>query len=353
MSFSFGFTGDSDDEYTSVADPAPKQEDNFINSLDCVPSNVYPAKEVDLKEALNSLKSTRVTFETYVTPEGNAVFRRELFDVKHQVMMEDDNSTDAEVTDEHKILIGTNATDLVKNVYEGGLKSWECSVDTVDYLCSMQDETLFKDRIVELGCGTALPSTYLFNRALRSNHNNLGFVLADYNESVLRLVTLPNLIVTWASTLEPEQLIKLQRSEDETIPIVPDELQLTQKLLDQFYSTLQEKAISIRLISGAWSRSFLELVNSDNHQTGLVITSETIYSRETLPVISELVIEFVSNAKALGIVAAKDIYFGVGGSLVEFENYLTKRQLQGMPIQFVVNKVNAGLKRSIVLVTNN
>ena len=29
------------------------------------------------------------------------------------------------------------ATDLVKGVYEGGLKTWECSIDLVDHLDSI------------------------------------------------------------------------------------------------------------------------------------------------------------------------------------------------------------------------
>lgn len=348
MSFSFGFTANSDDEYTDLPRTHIAQEVAFKNPLDSIPSNANPARELSLLEYLKYLKDTRVTFETFITPEGVAVFRRELFDVKHQLMSEDNG--DQSQDDEYRILIGTDATDLEKNIYEGGLKSWECSIDTVDYLCHMTSEQLFQGKIVELGCGTSLPSTYLFNRALREN-TKVDFVLSDYNHSVLRLVSLPNMIITWASTLEPQELIQLQRSEDETIPIVADELQFTEALLEKFSATLREKDIGIRLVAGAWSRSFVNIVE-DSSPVGLIITSETIYAPDTLPVISELVIELLTHAKSTGtplaIAAAKDIYFGVGGSLVEFENYLIQRQQQGIQFTFDIMKVNAGLKRSIV-----
>ena len=48
--------------------------------------------------------------------------RRELWHVKMQVMQTDDN--------EH--LIGDS--DVIRGSYEGGLKTWECSVDLAEYL---------------------------------------------------------------------------------------------------------------------------------------------------------------------------------------------------------------------------
>ena len=47
-------------------------------------------------------------------------------------------------------------TDLVKNVYEGGLKIWECSHDLVQFL-SQTKVPIHDQRVLELGCGAALP----------------------------------------------------------------------------------------------------------------------------------------------------------------------------------------------------
>ena len=49
--------------------------------------------------------------------------RRELFDVRVQIMAEDDNP-DASLD-----IAGLDDSDIRTNVYEGGFKSWECSFD--------------------------------------------------------------------------------------------------------------------------------------------------------------------------------------------------------------------------------
>lgn len=357
MSFSFGFTEEnfSDDEFIEVEGANGKtqaQPKELGNPLDV--ENLEAKKPIhqDLTQLVQSLCDVRVTFERYTTPSGNIVYRRELFDVKHQLMSEEGGEKQ---DDEFGVLMGTDTTDLQKNVYEGGLKSWECSVDTVDKLSQLSDSEIFKGDIVELGCGTALPSTFLFQRALNSGKTDIKFKLSDYNPSVLRLVTLPNLIITWASTISNDQLIKLQKGEDEDLPIVDDELQLSLQLLTAFQNALKEKNISLELFSGAWNREFFSIVTSEQTQIGLIITSETIYSPETLPVIGELLIELINHSKAINgqptaLVAAKDIYFGVGGSLVDFENYLTARIQQGAHIEFHTEKVKAGLQRSIVFI---
>ena len=67
--------------------------------------------------------------------------RRDLFDARFQLISEDG--------DKHSEMIGftgpsmldfiDNPSDLIPGVYEGGLKTWECSLDLVDYLESLQD----------------------------------------------------------------------------------------------------------------------------------------------------------------------------------------------------------------------
>ena len=46
---------------------------------------------------------------------------------------------------------GLSTDDIVPNVYEGGFKTWECSVDLSDYVCSsfhVHDEALMKDMTI-------------------------------------------------------------------------------------------------------------------------------------------------------------------------------------------------------------
>lgn len=56
--------------------------------------------------------------------------RRDLFDARFQLLAQG-----AEETSETDALRFVNApSDLVRGVYEGGLKTWECSVDLAAYL---------------------------------------------------------------------------------------------------------------------------------------------------------------------------------------------------------------------------
>lgn len=358
MSFSFGFSGNDydDDVQQQNQDLAPSATNSaLVNPLDdprLLTDPVIQPKIEDLSVCLQTLNNVRLTFEQFFTPETNTpLFRRELFDIKHQLMMNDQDSD--EIKNELDII--TNE-DLKKNVYEGGLKSWECSIDLVDSFTSNNILNLdFQNTkyVIELGCGTALPSEYIFAQYIQSGlTSGIHFILTDYNISVLKLASLPNLIITWAKlTLSEEEWTSLQRCHNENIPVVGDELLLTDSLLDTFYNDMQRRNIKIDLISGSWGRQFNNLLYSltGNNVSGhvLTITSETIYQPENLPLISETLIDlrntFASESHIL--VAAKDIYFGVGGSILDFQNYLTAKN-----IPFNTFKVNAGLKRSIVYI---
>lgn len=361
MSFSFGFNDNdlnSDDEnLTGSQNINSSVQDNvLINPLDdekLLDSSIIQPQEINLVQCIESLRNVRVTFEKFTTPiTSTTLYRRELFDIKHQLMLENDDqvaNTDQNISNSNNELDILINEDLKKNVYEGGLKSWECSLDLVDTLVSNDKKYT---HVIELGCGTALPTEYLFTKYLLSNSNyGLQIILTDYNDSVLRLASLPNLIITWAKlTLNNDQWQQLQRVSDETIPILEDELLLTEQLLNSFYQDMLNRNIDIKLIYGTWSRNFINILYSlikdiDNiNMLSLVLTSETIYQPEMLPVISETLIEIKDKLHNSDIfVAAKDIYFGVGGSILDFEKYLSQKN-----INFETFKVNAGLKRSIV-----
>lgn len=364
MSFSFGFTSNdfSDDELSDngIVNDSNIKAENLENPLDSqhlLLPDVIQAQMEDLSAMLRSLKDVRLTFEKFVTPETSyPLYRRELFDVKHQLMGEADDEAPTSNT-ELEILMGETNEDVRKNVYEGGLKSWECSIDLVDSLAASTNVQSFTT-VLELGCGTALPSEYLFLKYLQSGaFKGIRLVLSDYNESVLRLVTIPNLIISWANAvLTPEEWAMLQRSEDENIPVTNDEVLLTPAVLSAFRQDIESKKIEIELLSGTWGRKFNQLLLEHvvPCKDLLVLTSETIYQPDTLPVISETLLEVLLHNKtsdnvAKAVLAAKDIYFGVGGSVVEFENYMTKRIKNGnLDLNLQTFKVNAGLKRSIV-----
>ncbi len=58
--------------------------------------------------------------------------RRELFDIRAQLMAEDGSFDD-------RSIVGLSTDDIMPHVYEGGFKTWECSVDLARYLVGRGD----------------------------------------------------------------------------------------------------------------------------------------------------------------------------------------------------------------------
>jgi protein-histidine N-methyltransferase len=151
--------------------------------------------------------------------------RRDLFDARFQLISEDNG----DLPEQPKMLdFIDNPSDLVPGIYEGGLKTWECSLDLVDYLEGLQDPELRDVRgkrvlevshnrsqqhqppcsfLLQLGCGTAVPSLYLLQQIFSSDEMKTGtetnIHLQDYNSSVLELITLPNILLTWCEPFLP------------------------------------------------------------------------------------------------------------------------------------------------------
>lgn len=177
----------------------------------------------------------------------------------------------------------------------------------------------------QLGCGTALPSLAMFQWAAREDPSSrpaFSFVTADYNPSVLRLVTLPNFILCWAvSQRDSTPALGEAFTED-------GELELTPEVTGAFESFLSASGLRLTFLSGAWSPDFVDLVYSADSGPAPVSTvilgAETIYSPFALRAFSETVFAILQREKdtpdvsASAIVGAKRLYFGVGGSLDDF-----------------------------------
>lgn len=342
MGFSFNFEARalSDDELVEQ-----EVAQAVSNEPECRPAQVsaplQPPKVHSLESVLESLKDVKITFDDYTTAGGNVVYRRQLFDVRHQLMCEDEDQHVGQDVDLKQILIKENDIDLKANVYEGGFKSWECSYDLIDYMAKSSilaegTTSLFLD----LGCGTALPCCFLFTEHTRRRVKNVTYILSDYNYDVLRLVTVPNLLIHWASTLEPIILDKLtcvaNGPESNS-----DELLITEQLIRAFLQDLNDRQCTIKLISGSWGPGFNKLVEHD--KIDYMVSSETIYSPQTLPLVAETISEVKA---ATTVVAAKNIYFGVGGSVAEFLQCLEKLHINA----FQVHEMGQ-LKRSIIHIT--
>lgn len=267
--------------------------------------------------------------------------RRALFDVRMQLMAEDgDDRSQAEVGLD-------DDTDLEQNVYEGGYKSWEGASDLGQLLLDMDFVEEYggsrsATRIVELGCGTALPSLVLLRNMLekasssdQKNHDryqSMQFALADYNASVLRLITLPNVILAWAMTYFVEAFEK-PSSElgNNSFPEDEGDMELSEELKASFMSWAQDDD-RLMLISGPWSSpQLLQQLKpySSSHADSmkidktLVLAAETIYSPGSLASFTGLTLDLLHGSEhSRALVAAKRIYFGVGGSVDAFKSMI-------------------------------
>ena len=205
-------------------------------------------------------------------------------------------------------------SDIRSGVYEGGFKTWECSQDLASLLLDRGprkdiDELVRCDQIIELGAGTALPSLVLFQHAV-GNNIPMTFVLSDYNDAVLRLVTLPNLLLTWATCTETSDRLALTSDSH-------GDFEITESIVQKFKTELQSKSINLVLLSGPWSPQLASLIPQSAPDAGTVIlAAETIYSPSSTVAFVELVVTILQRVKmSKAMIGAKRIYFGVGGSV--------------------------------------
>ncbi|KAK5170944.1 uncharacterized protein LTR77_004088 [Saxophila tyrrhenica] len=300
MAFRFGF-GDEDG-----AQPAAAAGDGEVP-----PTPLRPVHEHPLQELLDTLPD-QLSYSTVQieSPTGRTIHlpRRELYDIRLQLLSEDE--TNDEVVDQ------LDNSDLRSGIYEGGFKTWECSLDLASLLLDRGprkdiDDLMRCDQVVELGAGTAMPSLVLFQHALL-NSIPMTFVFADYNDAVLRLATLPNMLLTWALNTTPDG-----PTSDNMHVSSKGDLGLNEDILKRFKDDMKARNINFIFLSGPWSPDLASHIPNSSPDLGTVIlAAETIYSPASTTAFVELVVTLLKRVKmAKVMIGAKRMYFGVGGSV--------------------------------------
>ncbi|RKF63717.1 Histidine protein methyltransferase 1 [Erysiphe neolycopersici] len=320
--FTFSFSGEDIDEglcEENVCSPSlssPKKvEPKRIRRMT---TSAFPiAGQEILKPKVHSLNDmlcdlpSRIAYKRLTIDCNNGsrveVPRRELWDIRGQLMAEDDDEN----------LKNLGQCDIKTGIYEGGFKSWESSSDLVKVLFQANlNKNSCSRSILELGCGTAYPSIFEFQRQIQQSLTmpSLGVLnigLADYNPTVLQLVTLPNLILSWAQ--EYRHIL-----EDE------GELEIDESLVEDFKCSLKSCKVTFTFFSGGWSPEFVRVVNENldlNAFYFVIVGAETIYSPFALKSFTEIIVSLLRSSKGpnkLALVAAKTFYFGVGGTMADF-----------------------------------
>ncbi|KAF9292644.1 Histidine protein methyltransferase 1 [Mortierella alpina] len=417
--FKFNFSAD-DLEFDNPELAAQQQDEDQLEdlakpleSLSVSPAEqvLVPASQIDLqsKSCLHSLPST-LHFELAQIPvltsgagagtaiatdtktgkekEVVTIYKRNLEDVKFQIAQEDDEfdarendtangATATTITGpggvEMLALAGTS--DLVKGVYEGGLKTWECALDLVAYLAEQQ-ENFDGKRVLELGCGSALPGIYVLTQS-----DSVEVDLQDYNDQVLKLVTLPNVLLNThirpdqqpvdeeeedekEEEIETDQVDKAEgegedddeddEDEDEEPEADPADGDFQGVELDlpdseeERLQLLRKVADQSKFFMGDWS-GLVELMafKDDADKYDLILTSETIYAEESHP---KLYATIKNSLKRGGkaLVAAKTFYFGVGGDILSFRRLIEQDGVFNVKVVF---SAQAFVRREILELT--
>ena len=140
----------------------------------------------------------------------------------------------------------------------------------------------------------------------------MTFVLQDYNDYVLRLVTLPNILLTWAANTQYHDFPTPNLDQSSQA-----DMELSDSVLQRFTAEMKCKNINFVFLSGPWSPSLAALVPNSAPDLGLVILgAETIYSPASTAEFVDLLIRLLKRVKmAKAMIGAKRVYFGVGGSV--------------------------------------
>ncbi|KIW16960.1 hypothetical protein PV08_04151 [Exophiala spinifera] len=398
MSFSFGFAGDD------IEDDDADQQDQVsltgkissctINDKDALQPQTLAPKRHSFEDLLSSLPS-QISYNTLTVPNSPpttespstqsgtiAIHRRSLFDIRAQLMAE----ANPETHDAADILLsGLENGDLSSGIYEGGFKTWECSLDLASSSLVTSLDLSQNWHIVELGAGSAVPSLSFLTVFLTGNDDHQGppppsrgtlkFTLCDYNEDVLRLCTAPNVFLNYRRHL---QSVQRRLRTQEATPSSRDQRADAEDVCENeggdgdgdgdldiealgetFITTtlddLKSLNVSFDFISGGWGDAFLDLIpNSGTDASSenlLILASETIYSPATIKPFTETVVKLLrrypaANAKAW--VAAKKVYFGVGGGVDEFLSEAAKHHVKSTRI---LETKDTGVGRVVLEVT--
>jgi SAM-dependent methyltransferase len=163
----------------------------------------------------------------------------------------------------------TEASDIVPGRYEGGLKVWECARSLAELVfekSAVPPPSLFEGaRVLEIGCGHGLPGlAALCHGRAASVH------FCDFNEDVLRAVTMPNVL--------------------------------------RNRGTLA----GARFFAGDWRELAAALPHP--RQYDVVLSSDTVYCPESIaPLVGLIGVVLRQSPSGVAYVAGRRFYFGVGG----------------------------------------
>ncbi|XP_051881510.1 histidine protein methyltransferase 1 homolog [Pristis pectinata] len=211
-------------------------------------------------------------------------------------------------------------SDLVPGLYEGGLKVWECTADLVDYLAGVELRGL---RVLDLGCGAGLLGIAALGKGAACVH------FQDYNGEVLEWLTIPNVALLGRSLPGPEV------GGDDEPPAKRSRAE----------GSLLARC---RFFSGPWS--LFAQVHGDRDASfkyDVILSSETLYNPHSYAALHHALTSLLSDQGTIYL-ATKAHYFGVGGGIHLFQNFVKEKQIFDLR---TVKVIDDGLQRCIALMS--
>lgn len=175
--------------------------------------------------------------------------------------------------------------------------------------------------MLDLGCGAGLLGILALKRgAIRVDFQ-------DYNSTVIEQLTIPNVFLNCEEDDEDDD-------DDSSPPLKRKSLNSSQELLDH-----------CGFFSGDWN-SFLALMQKKASvpKYDIIFTSETIYNTDYYASLHSVFTDLLDRNGNVYL-ATKSHYFGVGGGLHMFENFVEENN--AFQIKYLKD-VEEGLKRHVV-----
>lgn len=277
---------------------------------------------------------SQLSYNTLPITPALSLARRSLFDIRQQLMAESSTTNEND-----RLIASISSGDLSSGTYEGGFKTWECAIDLASLLTGVDlaaSPTTTPLNVIELGAGSAIPSLAVIRQYLSQTTpapSSVKLTLCDYNADVLKLCTAPNVFLNYH--LHPQSPSTGSESAEQDLDLEP-----LAGSLPCIAQQMKDRGIDISFISGAWGPDFFSLLKpmlcppSPSSSEAvveapriLILASETIYSPTTLPDFVGTMIGLLSLGAegSRALVAAKKVYFGVGGGVAEFEREVEGR----------------------------
>ncbi|NXL68567.1 MET18 methyltransferase, partial [Chordeiles acutipennis] len=224
----------------------------------------------------------------------------------------------------------SSRSDLISGVYEGGLKIWECTFDLLAYLSEAEIQFTNK-AVLDLGCGAGLLGIV----ALRGKAEKVHF--QDYNSTVIDEITLPNVVANCVN--EGNRMASGDNRKTSKPP----------SKRPKKATCLPDALARCRFFSGEWSQVSQLLLSSDKpfSKYDIILTSETTYNPEYYSALHDTLAQLLDK-KGHVYLASKSYYFGVGGGIYLFEQFIEERNVFRTSI---VKTIDKGLQRCIMEIT--